>query len=484
MMARPAFPSFGRAALLASRGWCHVSFGLPRDSGGQKGGSVMIRELQRRRGRLFVLSLFLLAGAAAAASWRGPGLTAWAADPTVRYISHRFPMLEFWAKKMGEYPGIKFESELIPFDQALEKMQIHLSQGAPTYDIMATDAFLPTFAERGWLMPLDPLIEKFRQAVEWDDFNPTLVRDVCSYKGKVYGVPNLSISMFFFYRKDLLDAAGLKPPETMDEWISAAKALTKPDQKQYGTAMTLKAGDGFQNDFTYFLRTYGGDWYDKDWKVTIDSEAGVKALTTMKELMKYAPPNVLAFHNDESTVAMQQGLTTMGLLWQSRAAAMDNAQVSQVVGKVQFAVPPAATKGGRSHARLAVGCYSISAYTKNDPGLVFQVIAKTMNKANMRESAGLATPTRMSVTPGSRGHAEVPVHQGGLGQHPGRSPARPDQPRVLGGDAPGHPDPPEGPHGRADDSGVAQARSEGHARPHDREGLLQEVTGHRRGRTG
>jgi ABC-type glycerol-3-phosphate transport system substrate-binding protein len=191
-------------------------------------------------------------------------------------------------------------------------MQIYLSQRAPTYDIMATDAFLPTFAERGWLMPLDPLIAKLRQAVDWDDIDPTLVRDVCSYKGKVYGVPNLAISMFFFYRKDLFDAAGLKPPATMDEWIAAARTLTKADKKQYGTAMTLKAGDGFQNDFTYYLRTFGGDWYDKDWKVTIDSEAGVKALTTMKELMKYAPPNVLAFHNDESTVAMQQGLTAMG----------------------------------------------------------------------------------------------------------------------------------------------------------------------------
>jgi multiple sugar transport system substrate-binding protein len=345
---------------------------------------------------LCAITMMLLAGFGALGLW--PTVRAWGADPTIHYISHRFPMLEFWAKKMGEYPGIKFEAELIPFDQALEKMQIHLSQGAPTYDIMATDAFLSTFAERGWLMPLDPLIAKFRQAVEWDDVNPILVRDVCSYKGKVYGVPNLSISMFFFYRKDLLDAAGLKPPTTMDEWIATAKALTKPEQKQYGTTLTLKAGDGFQNDFTYFLRTYGGDWYDKDWKVTIDSEAGVKALTTMKELMKYAPPNVLAFHNDESTVAMQQGLTAMGLLWQSRALAMDNAQASQVVGKVDFAVPPAATKGGRSVPRLSVGCYSISAFTKNDPDLVFQVLTKTLSKANMRESAGLATPTRLSVT--------------------------------------------------------------------------------------
>jgi ABC-type glycerol-3-phosphate transport system substrate-binding protein len=357
----------------------------------------MTRRAWRFGGRRCALFLILLAGASVPLAWRGAP-AAWAADPTVRYISHRFPMLEFWVKKMGEYPGIKLESELIPFDQALEKMQIHLSQRAPTYDIMATDAFLPTFAERGWLMPLDPLIAKLRQAVDWDDIDPALVRDVCSYKGKVYGVPNLAISMFFFYRKDLFDAAGLKPPATMDEWIAAARTLTKPDRKQYGTAMTLKAGDGFQNDFTYYLRTYGGDWYDKDWKVTIDSEAGVKALTTMKELMKYAPPNVLAFHNDESTVAMQQGLTAMGLLWQSRALAMDNAQVSQVVDKVHFAVPPAAAKGGKSHARLAVGCYSISAFTKNDPELVFQVIAKTLNRANMRESAGLATPTRLSVT--------------------------------------------------------------------------------------
>src|SRR5574341_26188 len=78
---------------------------------------------------LRTLTLTLVIGAGTLSLW--PAAGAWAADPTVRYISHRFPMLEFWAKKMGEYPGIKFESELIPFDQALEKMQIHLSQGAP-----------------------------------------------------------------------------------------------------------------------------------------------------------------------------------------------------------------------------------------------------------------------------------------------------------------------------------------------------------------
>src|SRR4029434_2194962 len=94
----------------------------------------------------------------------------------------------------------------------------------------------------------------------------------------------------------------------------------------------------------------------------------------VREERVYAPRYGMVLHDDESTVAMQQGLTTMGLLWQSRAAAMDNAQVSQVVGKVQFAVPPAATKGGRSHPRLSVGCYPVRAFTKNDPELVFLVV--------------------------------------------------------------------------------------------------------------
>jgi ABC-type glycerol-3-phosphate transport system substrate-binding protein len=355
------------------------------------------KNLQQQR-QICSITLILLVSVISLIFASGITSPGWAAEPVLHYISHRFPAMEFWAKKMSEYPGIKFEAELIPFDQALEKMQIHLSQQAPTYDIMAPDAFLPTFAERGWLLPLDPYIEKYRQEIEWDDISQTLVKDVCSYKGKVYGVPNLAITMFFFYRKDLFDAAGLKPPETIEEWIAAAKALNKPEKKQYGTLMTLKAGDGFQNDFTYWIRTFGGDWYDKDWKVTIDSEAGFKALSTMKELMQYAPPNVLAFHNDEATVAMQQGLTAMGLQWQSRALSMDKTDVSQVVGKVHFAVPPAATRGGKTHPRMAVSCYAISAFTKNEPELVFQVIAKTLSKKNMKEGSGLFTPTRLSVS--------------------------------------------------------------------------------------
>src|SRR5437867_9237733 len=128
------FPSC-RRALTASR---RIAM-IPRSASGHPDGgegSTMTRRAWRFGRRRGVLCLILLVGASALLIARGAAPTAWAAEPTVHYISHRFPMLEFWVKKMGEYPGIKLEAELIPFDQALEKMQIHLSQGASTYDIM------------------------------------------------------------------------------------------------------------------------------------------------------------------------------------------------------------------------------------------------------------------------------------------------------------------------------------------------------------
>ena len=70
----------------------------------------MTRRAWRFGGRRGVLLLILLVGVSAPLIWRGAAPIAWAADPTVHYISHRFPMLEFWVKKMAEYPGIKLEA--------------------------------------------------------------------------------------------------------------------------------------------------------------------------------------------------------------------------------------------------------------------------------------------------------------------------------------------------------------------------------------
>ena len=49
-----------------------------------------------------------------------------------------------------------------------------------------------------------------------------------------------SIFAFGYYRKDLLEQANVQPPTSWEEMKAAAKALTKPDNDQYGM---VTAGD-------------------------------------------------------------------------------------------------------------------------------------------------------------------------------------------------------------------------------------------------
>jgi multiple sugar transport system substrate-binding protein len=53
----------------------------------------------------------------------------------------------------------------------------------------------------------------------------------CSVDGKIYGVKIVDDMGVLYYRKSLLSKAGIEPPTTMDELISASKELTTPKQK-------------------------------------------------------------------------------------------------------------------------------------------------------------------------------------------------------------------------------------------------------------
>ncbi|MFD9441333.1 ABC transporter substrate-binding protein [Streptomyces sp. NPDC060006] len=58
-----------------------------------------------------------------------------------------------------------------------------------------------------------------------DDFNPA---DIASHTidGKIWGVRMIDDPQFFYYRKSMLEKAGVEPPTTLDELVEAAAKLT------------------------------------------------------------------------------------------------------------------------------------------------------------------------------------------------------------------------------------------------------------------
>ena len=308
----------------------------------------------------------------------------------VQMISHRYPALEHWAAKMKTaIPGQEVNTQLMPFDKALELLTIALSAKADTVDIAyASDATVQTFAKNGWLRPLDDLWAKFKAEFNLDDY-PDHVLEKFSYQGKLYVLPaNLNV-MFLFYRRDLFDQAGVKPPATIAAFQELAKKFHSPLRS--GTVSCLKPVDAGLNEAHWYLNAVGDGWFDRDWKPVFNNPRGVAAIESLKETVKYAQRAYTAAANDECSIAFQQDAATMGLQWATRAASMDDPRQSRVVGKFDWAVAP----GGK--ARLSGDGYGISAYTKHNPETLFRIIATATNLANSREGAALSVPPRASI---------------------------------------------------------------------------------------
>ena len=309
---------------------------------------------------------------------------------TIQMISHRYPALEYYAEKMrNAVPGTTVNTQLMPFDKALELITIAMSSKSDTPDIVyASDASYQTFARNGWLRPLDDLWAKYRDEFKLDDC-PEPVRKTYTYEGKLYVVPHTLNTMMFFYRKDLFDAAGKTPPKAFTEYRDLAKSMNSPMRS--GSVSCLKPVDAAINEAHWYFNAIGDGWFDKDWHPIFNDAKGVQAIEMMREIARYSQQGFSAAANDECTIAYQQDTATMGLQWASRAKAMDDPNKSRIVGKIDWVAPP------QGHARNSGDGYAISAFSKQDPDTLFRIIATSSNQANMRGAASLIIPPRTSL---------------------------------------------------------------------------------------
>lgn len=122
---------------------------------------------------------------------------------------------------------------------------------------------------------------------KWDDFYPA-ERAAATVGNKTVGVPALVDNLAIVYNKKLFADAGIEPPNvnwTWDDFRAAAAKLTDPTKGQYGW---LIPADGSEDTVWHYLPMLweaGGDLLSQDNKhATFNSDAGVKALTTLQQM--------------------------------------------------------------------------------------------------------------------------------------------------------------------------------------------------------
>lgn len=173
----------------------------------------------------------------------------------------------------------------------------------PDVAIMHVDS-LGLSAARGVIVPLDGVVEAL--GLRGSDFAPVAWK-AGIYEGKRYGIPLDTHPLGLYYNKAVMEDAGLdpeEPPQTRDEYMEALKELKAKDIQGSWVPPSYYTG---WHMFTSLLWQFGGELYNDDaTRATINSDAGVEALTFMVDLVKddYSPKNVA---QDGDVIALQSG---------------------------------------------------------------------------------------------------------------------------------------------------------------------------------
>ncbi len=181
---------------------------------------------------------------------------------------------------MAANPGVKIELDFQGnMDEALA---VRVAAGEPPEIASMQLERLLTYADLGLLEPAAWWFEKYG-----DDVVPLAS---IPYKGVHWDIPYALTSEMWWYRKDVLDEAGIEPPQTWADFLSAAEQLNDPDNNFYGIAIAAGPGEWTAWHYEVLLWQNGGFVFDTELKPIVDSPESIEALNFLKQLHQFSPP--------------------------------------------------------------------------------------------------------------------------------------------------------------------------------------------------
>jgi multiple sugar transport system substrate-binding protein len=149
---------------------------------------------------------------------------------------------------------------------------------------------------------------------KWDDFYQA-ERDATKVGDKVVGVPALVDNLAIVYNKKLFADAGVAPPTpdwTWDDFRAAAAKLTDPAKGQFGWLIPADGSEDTVWHYIPMLWEAGGNILTPDnTKAAFNSEAGVKALTTLQQMAVDDKSLYLDTTNENGPKLMNSGKIAM-----------------------------------------------------------------------------------------------------------------------------------------------------------------------------
>ena len=251
----------------------------------------------------------------------------------VSLLANSFAAWKAVSDAMGECGN--FEAEL---DAEFRKKQPDAFAANPSlYQLGGvSNGTIQPLLSAGTIRPLDDLVAKYGK-----DLQPNQLIRV---NGQIMAIAMSVNNQHLMYREDIFNSLGLEIPTTYYELLTAADKVTASGQVQYALGGTYKAGWNLAEEFVNMYMGMGGDFFEGS-KPSVNNAMGIRTLEMMRNLTHYMDPEYLVADSTYVQQQFQQGKIAMAVLWATRAAAMDDAKESQVVGKVKMAAAPSPVSG-------------------------------------------------------------------------------------------------------------------------------------------
>lgn len=221
--------------------------------------------------------------------------------------------------------------------------------------------------------------------------------DTAKYRDKLYAVPVTSDGGLLYYRKDLLDKAGAKPPTTWAEMKDAcAKIKALPEGKTIGCyAGQFEKYEGLTVNFSEAVNGAGGVVVGDDGKPNVDTPEALAGLQFLVDGFKSGeiPKAAITYQEEPGRRAFQEGNLVFHRNWPYMFALANKTDgSSKVAGK--FAVAPLPGKDKAGVSTLGGHNYAISEFAKNKATAVDFInfmASEERQKANIEKTSQAPT---------------------------------------------------------------------------------------------
>lgn len=167
--------------------------------------------------------------------------------------------------------------EYVPMADFIKQLTVAVSRSTLPDLVLVDNPDMKNLVTTGLLADLTEALESKVSPEDYYDEVWTTVE----YDGRVYGIPFCCNNTAIIYNRQMLKEAGVKEPETWEEFEAAAKLLTvEGESGHYGFAMSAAAGEQGAFQFMPWLLAAGADLQN------LSDGRAIEAFGLMKRLVE------------------------------------------------------------------------------------------------------------------------------------------------------------------------------------------------------